>query len=103
MATLTIVSTPKSITIVDGNQNKLVVLKTENGIEFHSVIETPRHNKNILAIQQKLNTILKAPSNNRDNYKVRFERLRKQLTDIPTHSFITIKRVLEHKDNTICV
>ena len=75
---LVITSTPKSITIADSDNNRISVAKTTNGLEFHSSITSPL----ALMVQNKIKAIVLNPSDSKDNYKVRFSRLSKALTDI---------------------
>lgn len=98
---LQIVTTPKTILITDANDNKILIVKTQDGFEFHSTVNQTRLNKVIIGIQKTIKNILTSPTNNRDNYRVRFDKLGKQLSEVKTHSFITIKNVLV-KDE-ICV
>lgn len=92
MAKVTIFVTPTSITIYDGNQNRLIVRKGENDIEFHSTADSVKASNNILSLQQAIRGELKKKS--KDNYRVRFDKLAKHLSAIKTHSFITLKNQL---------
>jgi len=94
---LKIVSTPTSITITDSIDNRLVVVKTKSGIEFHSQIDSHKTSQKILDLQKEIKRIILNPNNNRDNYRVRFDRLAKELTEVKTHSFITLKHKLQVK------
>jgi len=88
---LTITTTPKSISIADSDRNRIVILKGEKGIELHSTIETSKKTANMLELQRKLGAVITNPKNNRDNYKVRFDRLKKIIEGVNTKTFKTIQ------------
>jgi len=92
---LTILTTPKSITIKDADNNSLVVVKTEIGIELHSRVETNKKNKPMLNLQATIKNIVLNPKDNRDNYKVRFAQLAKALTEVNTDSFTVLQNKLK--------
>lgn len=87
---LTITTTPKSISIVDSDRNRIVILKGAASIELHSTIETNKKAANMLELQRKLGSVITNPKNNRDNYKVRFDRLKKIIEGVNTKTFKTI-------------
>ena len=88
-----IFTTPSSITIRNEFNDALTVIRTSKKIELHSVISDGKKNNVILSIQKLISERICKP-NQKDNYKVRFEKLKKELSEINTHSFLTIKRVL---------
>jgi len=88
---LKILTTPKSISITDSDNNRIIILKGENGIELHSTIETSKKTAVMLELQRKISTVISTPKNNRDNYKVRFERLKKIIENVNTRTFMTIR------------
>ena len=88
---LTITTTPKSISITDSDKNRIVVVKGETGIELHSSIETNKHSNVMLELQRKIGSVITNPKNNRDNYKVRFDRLKKIIESVNTKTFKTIQ------------
>ncbi len=87
---LTILVTPKSITIRDNDRNTIIIVKDGNGIQLHSSIETSKKASNMFELQRKLSKLIVTPKNNRDNYKVRFERLAKYLAEINISTFKTV-------------
>lgn len=88
---LTILTTPKSISITDSDKNRIVILKGENGIELHSSIETSKKTNIMLELQRKISKVITTPKNNRDNYKVRFDRLKKIIEGVNIKTFTTIR------------
>lgn len=91
---LKIITTPKSITVSDDNGNKLSVVKTTTEILFTSTVmdakvTTPIHN-----LQKEIKNVILNPKDNRDNYRVRFDKLNKEIAQLEAHTFLSLlKRI----------
>ncbi len=90
---LKIWTTATSITIADNNENRVTVLKTKTGVEFHSSLATSGVNKDLLTLQETIKYRLLNPDKDRDSYKVRFNNIAKLVKESNVDSF--------HKLNTL--
>ena len=96
---LTINTTPKSITISDDNGNKLTVLKGESGITIQSVISDVKVSRQVYKLQKEIKRIVQNPKDNRDNYRIRFDRLSRTIAHMDAHSFLSlIKRIEKNEE-----
>ena len=89
---LTITTSPKSITIVDSENNRMTILKGENGLEFHS--STAKKANQMLELGKAIKKSILNPSSSKDNYRVRFNKLTKQLTEINKPTFLSLRNAL---------
>ncbi len=93
---LKINTAPSSITISDSDNNRVTVLKTKSGFEFYSAIANSAVNKDIVAlgqyVQNYITTLIK--EKNRDNYGVRFTKLKKLIMEKNAPSFYKLNTKL---------
>lgn len=84
-----------SITITDSDNNRLTVLKTGSSIEFHSQLSHNRVNRHLLSLQTRIKQIILNPTNDRDNYKVRFANVGKLISGLKSNSFASLSNSLQ--------
>ncbi len=78
---LQIKSTPKTIQITDNNGNTMTVIKTDDGIQFHTKIEQMRIKNVILSIQTKLKNRLINFENKKLSFKDRLGKIQRELSE----------------------
>ncbi len=93
MSNVQIFITPSSITIYDGNRNRLIVRKTAHEIVFESTTGSNRVNNSIMNLQKAIKGFITQRS--KDNYKKRFSKLSTLLGSVGTHSFVSLTNKLE--------
>ncbi len=91
---ISITTTPKSISITDSDNNRITVLKTATSLEFHSRLSSNRQSAVMNECANTIKKIVLNPKDNRDNYKVRFDKIAKALTSANVRTLLTAKNAL---------
>lgn len=95
MAKTTIIVGTKTISITDTKGNNLTVVKTQDGLEFHSKIETATVTPQIIALQTTIRNIVLNPNKTKDSFYKRFNRIANFLKSIDHQTFKTLGEKLQ--------